>query len=105
VGSSFSRIPLTGDTEAIEEEYVSACLYSGPLTVTRGPDEAISRCVHSASRRSWCPWFPYYVSTHIANCPPPFVHSMNVSGNSPINVHREGNPRMRRKSRWTSVEP
>jgi hypothetical protein len=92
VGSLFSRILLTGDTEAIEEEYMSACLYSGPLTLIRGPDEAITRCVHSASCRSWCPWFPYYVSTHIAGCPPPFVHSMNVSGNSPLIVGREGVP-------------
>jgi hypothetical protein len=34
----FSRILFTGDTEATEEEYMSACLYSGPLTVIRGPD-------------------------------------------------------------------
>jgi hypothetical protein len=33
VGSLFSRITLTGDTEATEEEYMSACLYSGLLTV------------------------------------------------------------------------
>jgi hypothetical protein len=92
VGSLFSRILLTGDTEAIEEEYMSACLDSSPLTVIRGPDEAITRCVHSASRRSWCPWFPYYVSTHISGCPPPFVHSMNVSANSPLIVGREGVP-------------
>jgi hypothetical protein len=35
VGSLFSRILLTGDTEAIEEEYMSACLDSSPLTVIR----------------------------------------------------------------------
>jgi hypothetical protein len=29
----FSRILLTGDTEATEKEYMSACLYSGRLTV------------------------------------------------------------------------
>jgi hypothetical protein len=60
----------------------TCCLYSGPLTAIRGPDEAIARCVHSASRRPWCPWFPCHVSTRISDCPPPFVHSMNVSGNS-----------------------
>jgi hypothetical protein len=92
VGSLFSRILLTGDTEAVEEEYMSACLYSGSLTVIRGPDEAITRCVHSASRRSWCPWFPYYVSTHISGCPPPFVHSMNVSGNSHSTHDERGVP-------------
>ncbi len=52
VCSLFSRILLAGDTEATEEEHMSACLYSGPLTVTRGSDEAITRCVHSANRRS-----------------------------------------------------
>jgi hypothetical protein len=67
---------------------VSACLYSGPLTVIRGLDEAITRCVHPASRRPWCPWFPCYVSTNIVGCPPPFVHSMNVSGNS-LSTHDE----------------
>jgi len=33
----FSRILLTGDTEATEEEYMSACLYSGPLIVISVP--------------------------------------------------------------------
>jgi hypothetical protein len=62
------------------------------FSLIRGQDEAITRCVHSASRRSWCPWFPYYVSTRIAGCPPPFVHSMNVSGNSPLIIGRERVP-------------
>jgi hypothetical protein len=29
---------------------------------------------------------------HISGCPPPFVHTMNVSGNSPLIVGREGVP-------------
>jgi hypothetical protein len=37
VGSLFSRILLTGDTETTEEEYMSACLYNGPLTVINVP--------------------------------------------------------------------
>jgi hypothetical protein len=82
---------------------MSACLYSGPLTVIRGPDEAITRCVHSASRRSWCPWFPYYVSTRISGCSPPFVYSMNVSGNSRLSWVDRGFPLTSQKSRWASV--
>ena len=104
MGSLFSRILLTGDTEAVEEEYMSACLYSGSLTVIRGPDEKLACCVHSASRRSWCPWFPYYVSMHISGCPPPFVHSMNVSGNSLSSCVEREFPLTSKSSRWTSVE-
>jgi hypothetical protein len=37
-------------------------------------------------------WLNKYVSTRISGCPPPFVHSMNVSGNSPLIVGREGVP-------------
>jgi hypothetical protein len=30
------------------------------------------------------------MSTRISGCPPPFVHSTNVSRNSPLSVGREG---------------
>jgi hypothetical protein len=33
-----------------------------------------------------------YVSARISDCPPPFAHSMNVIGNSPLTVGREGVP-------------
>jgi hypothetical protein len=33
-----------------------------------------------------------YISTHISGCPPPFVHSTNVSRNSPLIVGRKEVP-------------